>query len=80
MTEHDVNTMHEAAAHLLDALERGRPVTLEITARDAATGGLLRLLSAIHEAATARRLGIVLTPAGERGVRLTLDGRTGEAA
>ncbi len=72
MTERRLDSMQEAADHLLDALEAGREVTLEITARDEEAGGLLRLITEIHEVAQARRLGVTLAPMGERGVRLSL--------
>ncbi len=72
MMERRLDSMHEAAAHLLDTLEAGREVTLEITARDEETGGLLRLITEIHEVAQARCLGVTLAPMGERGIRLSL--------
>ncbi|MDP9357475.1 MAG: hypothetical protein M3R02_19735 [Chloroflexota bacterium] len=72
MTERRLDSMQEAADHLLDTLEAGKEVTLEITARDEETGGLLRLITEIHEVAQARRLGVTLAPMGERGVRLSL--------
>ncbi len=72
MMERQLDSMQEAATHLLDTLESGREVTLEITARDEETGGLLRLISEIHDVATARQLGVTLVPMEERGVRLTL--------
>ncbi|MDP9357940.1 MAG: hypothetical protein M3R02_22180 [Chloroflexota bacterium] len=34
MTEQRLDSMQEAATHLLDTLEAGKEVTLEITARD----------------------------------------------
>ena len=74
MTERRLSTLHEAATHLLDTLLSGRPVTLEITAQDAATGALLHLITAIHEAATARRVAIELRPVGAAGLRLRLSG------
>ncbi len=70
--EQRLDSMQEAAAHLLDTLQAGKEVTLEITARDAETGGLLRLITEIHEVAQVRRLGVTLAPMGERGVRLSL--------
>ncbi len=70
--ERRLNSMQAAADHLLDTLEAGKDVMLEITAQDAETEGLLRLITEIHEVATTRRVGITLTPMGERGVRLTL--------
>ncbi|MDP9358642.1 MAG: hypothetical protein M3R02_25850 [Chloroflexota bacterium] len=70
--ERRLDSMQEAATHLLDTLEAGRDITLDVTAQDESTGGLLRLITEIHEAATTRRVGITLTPMGERGVRLTL--------
>ncbi len=72
MTERRLDSMQEAADHLLDTLEAGRDVTLEITARDEETGGLLRLITEIHEVAQARHLGVTLAPMGDRGVRLSL--------
>ena len=72
MTERRLDSMQEAATHLLDTLEAGREVMLEITARDEEAGGLLRLITEIHEVAQARRLGVTLVPMGERGVRLSL--------
>ncbi|MDP9354290.1 MAG: hypothetical protein M3R02_03240 [Chloroflexota bacterium] len=70
--ERRMDSMQEAADHLLDTLEAGKEVTLEITARDEEAGGLLRLITEIHEVAQARRLGVTLAPMGERGVRLSL--------
>ncbi len=72
MMERRLDSMQEAATHLLDTLEAGREVALEITARDEETGGLLRLITEIHEVAQARRLGVTPAPMGERGVRLSL--------
>ena len=72
MTDTRRNSLQEVAARLLDTLAKGREVTLEITARDAETGGLLLLITEIHEAARARRMGVHLTPLGERGMRLAL--------
>ncbi len=77
MMERQPDSMQEAAAHLLDTLQAGKEVTLEITARDEETGGLLRLITEIHEVATARQLGVTLVPMGERGVRLTVAGSQG---
>ncbi len=70
--ERRLDSMQAAATHLLDTLEAGKEVTLEITARDEEAGGLLRLITEIHEVAQARRLGVTLAPMGERGVRLSL--------
>ena len=72
MTERRLDSMREAADHLLDTLEAGREVTLEITARDEETEGLLRLITEIHEAATVRRVGVTMTAARERSICLTL--------
>ncbi len=72
MTEQRLDSMQEAATHLLDTLEAGKEVTLEITARDEETGGLLRLVTEIHEVATARRVGVTLAPMGECALRLSL--------
>lgn len=58
--------------HLLDTLEAGQDVTLDVTAQDESTEGLLRLITEIHEAASDRCVGITLTPVGGQGVRLTL--------
>ncbi|MDP9473302.1 MAG: hypothetical protein M3Q71_22005 [Chloroflexota bacterium] len=70
--ERRLDSMQAAATHLLDTLMAGRDVTLEITARDEETGGLVRLITELHEVAQARRLGVTLAPMGERGLRLTL--------
>ena len=70
--ERRLDSMQEAAAHLLDTLEAGKDVTLEIAAQDQETEGLLQLITEIHEVARARRLGVTLAPMGERGVRLSL--------
>ena len=72
MMERHMDSMQAAADHLLDTLEAGREVTLEITARDEETDGLLRLITEIHEAATVRRVGVTMTASGERGICLTL--------
>ncbi len=72
MTERRLDSMQAAAVHLLDTLEAGKEVTLEITARDEETRGLLRLIAEIHEVAQARRLGVTLAPIGEQGLRLSL--------
>ncbi len=72
MTERRLDSMQEAADHLLDTLESGREVTLEITARDEETGGLLLLIAEIHDVATARRMGINVDRVGERGIRLVV--------
>ncbi|MDP9356998.1 MAG: hypothetical protein M3R02_17260 [Chloroflexota bacterium] len=70
--ERRLDSMQEAAAHLLDTLESGKDVTLEITARDEETGGLLQLITEIHGVAVKRRVGITMAPAGKRGICLTL--------
>ncbi len=72
--ERRLDSMQEAAAHLLDTLEAGQEVTLEITAQDTEAGGLLRLITEIHGVAVERRVGISIMPVGERGIRLTLVG------
>ncbi len=72
MMERRLDSMQKAADYLLDTLASGRDVTLEITARDEEAGGLLRLITEIHEVAQVRRLGVTLAPMGERGVRLSL--------
>ncbi len=72
MTERRLDSMQEAAAHLLNTLETGRDITLEVTAQDESTGGLLRLITEIHEVAQARHLGVTLAPIGEQGLRLSL--------
>ncbi len=72
MMERRLDSIQEAAAHLLDTLEAGQDVTLEITARDAETKGLLRLITELHELAVERRVGITMAPAGERRICLTL--------
>ncbi len=74
MMERRLDSMQAAATHLLDTLEAGREVTLEITAQDTETGGMLRLITEIHGVAVDRRVGISMAPAGERGIRLTLVG------
>ncbi len=74
MTERRLDSMQEAADHLLDTLESGREVTLEITAQDTETEGLLRLITEIHGVAVDRRISISIMPVGERGIRLTLVG------
>ncbi len=72
--ERRLDSMQAAATHLLDTLEAGKDVTLEITAQDTETGGLLRLITEIHGVAVDRRVGITIMPVGERGIRLTLVG------
>ncbi len=72
MTERRLDSMQEAADHLLDTLESGREVTLEITARDEETGGLLRLITEIHGVAITRRKGISIERVGERAIRLMI--------
>ncbi len=51
-------------------------VTLEITARDEETGEWLRMITDMHGAAATRRVGVTMTPVGER--RLCLRLMTGE--
>lgn len=70
--ERRLDSMQEAAAHLLDTLEAGRDITLDVTAQDESTGGLLRLITEVHAVAKARRIGITMSTMGERGLRLTL--------
>ncbi len=70
--ERRLDSMQAAAAHLLDTLEAGQDVTLEITAQDAETEGLLRLITELHGVAVKRRVGITMAPAGKRGICLTL--------
>ncbi len=72
MTNRRLTSMQEAARHLLDTLLEGQPVSLEIAAQDESTGGLLRLITEIHDAARERRVAVRLEPMGERGVRLSL--------
>ncbi len=41
MTDRRLHSMQEAAHHLLDTLASGREVTLDVTAQDESTEGLL---------------------------------------
>src|SRR5262245_42697131 len=72
MTEHTLTSLDEAAGHLLDTLASGAAVTLEVSAQDATTGALLRLITAIHDLARTRRLGVVITATGAHQIRLEL--------
>ncbi len=74
--ERRLDSMQAAAMDLLDTLEAGQDVTLEITAQDTETGGLLRLITEIHGVAVDRRVGITIMPVGKRGIRLTLVGES----
>jgi len=67
-----LNSVDELADRLLDQLSRGGPVVLEISARDPELGGLLRLITALHTLAQARRIGVKLEPVGLSAIRLTL--------
>ncbi len=72
MMERRLDSMQEAAAHLLDTLESGKDVTLEITAQDTETWGLLRLITEIHELAIKHQTGISITKTGEWAIQLTM--------
>lgn len=75
MTEHTLSSLEEAARHLLDALTTGSAVTLEVSAQDTETGALLRLITAIHDAARARQLGVAITATGDDQISLELVAR-----
>lgn len=72
MTERHLTTLQEAAGQLLDTLTRGGPITLEITAQDEAADGLLRLITAVHQAAHERQIGIQMIQSDARSIRLRL--------
>lgn len=67
-----LNSVEELAEKLLDQLTRGGPVVLEVSARDPEMGGLLRLITALHTLAQARKIGVKLEPVGLAAIRLTL--------
>jgi hypothetical protein len=75
MTEHTLSSLEEAARHLLDALTTGTPATLEVSAQDAETGALLRLITAIHDAAREREIGVAITATGDDQISLELVAR-----
>ena len=72
MTHHTISGMEEAAGFLLDTLVDGKDVTLDIAAEGPSQQGLLRLITALHDVATTRRLCISLRAVGERGIQLSL--------
>jgi hypothetical protein len=75
MTEHTLSSLEEVANHLLDTQTTGRAVTLEVSAQDAATGALIRLITAIHSLARERRLGVEITALGDDRISLELTQR-----
>ena len=65
-----LTTMEAAANLLLDRLDRGEDVSLEVSTEDASTTGLMRLIMEIHDLARQRRQGIAINRVGERTIRL----------
>lgn len=68
----ELTTMEAAAALMLDELERGKSVRLDIQAEDASTAGLMRLIRAVHEQASKRRVAITMELTDERTIRLSV--------
>lgn len=67
-----LNGIDQLAQHLLTELEEGQAAQIDISARDAAGGGLLMLLLALHEAATKRRVDVVVSQRNESTIRLSV--------
>ncbi len=68
----ELTTMEAAATLMLDELERGKSVSLDIHAEDASTAGLMRLIMMVHEQASKRRIAITMEPTDERTIRLSV--------
>jgi hypothetical protein len=62
------------ARYLLDAIEQGRDICLEITARDTETGALLLLILELHEAAQRRNVGVRINQLSPKTIRLSVAG------
>jgi hypothetical protein len=68
MTTKTMSSLEEAAGKLIDELERGTNVTLDVSlntihdAEAAMIGSLVKLMAAVHEEAMRRGVGISLRP------------------
>jgi hypothetical protein len=71
MTIHNT-TLHEAAEAMLSALAAGTLVTLTIERSVASEDELREVLQRLHQLATDRQLGVLLTPLDATTLRLRL--------
>ena len=62
------------AERLLNEVGAGKPVQIEISAKDVASGSLLMLLLAIHEVAERRQLEVLVSQPAGNTLRLSLPG------
>jgi hypothetical protein len=69
-----MTSLHEMSRVLLNELQAGTAVQLEITAKDAETGRLLLLILALHEAAQQRQVGVVLDQVATDTIQLSIAG------
>lgn len=72
MTTKPLTSLEKAAVKLLDELETGTRVTLEVSMADAAARALHPLLAAVHEEARHRNVGIVVSPSEGSALCLSL--------
>lgn len=78
MTTRTMSSLEEAAGKLIDELERGADVTLEVSlepmheAEAAMIGSLVKLMAAVHEEAIRRGVGIALRPTVGNALCLSL--------
>lgn len=74
MTTTQLTSLQEMARHLLDSVEQGREVCLEITGRDTEAGALLLLILELHEAARRRNVGVQINQMSPDTIRLSVSG------
>ena len=74
MTTTRLTSLQEMARHLLDSVEQGRDVSLEITGRDTETGALLLLILELYEAAQRRNVGVQIDQLSPDTIRLRVSG------
>jgi hypothetical protein len=78
MTTKTMTSLEEAAGKLVDELERGTNVTLDVSletiheAEAAMIGSLVKLMAAVHEEAVRRGVGVTLRPTGGNALCMSL--------
>jgi hypothetical protein len=69
-----LTSLQEAARHLLDEIEQGRDVSLDIASSDTETGALLLLVMEQHDAAHKRQVGVLIDKVSADTIRLSVPG------
>ncbi len=67
-----MTTMEEAASQLLDALIDGQRISLDVSFEAAAAGVPEQLMTALHEEARRRAVGVTIEATGENRLCLSL--------